>query len=90
MSGRCTNVIPTSHRKGHNERENKMTTYSIRIMSNGTDFYFHTTSVAQLRELFASTYRTGTMGDFTIWADNEELSRSQKAVLAFGQLAYTN
>jgi hypothetical protein len=67
-----------------------MNTYAIRIMSNGTDFYFHTTSVTQLRKLFASTYSTGTMGDFDISVDGNKLSNSQQAVLAFGQLTYTN
>jgi hypothetical protein len=65
------------------------TTYSIRINSNGHDFHFHTTKVAQLRELFAKTRATGTMGDFTIWANDEELFGMESARLAFGQLEFT-
>lgn len=66
-----------------------LTTYSIRINSNGHDFHFHTESVDKLRELFAQTYRNGAMGDFTIWADNEELDRNTQARLAFGSLPFT-
>ena len=66
-----------------------LTTYSIRINSNGHDFHFHTTQVSQLRELFAQTYRAGAMGDFTIWADQEELDRMESARLAFGSLPFT-
>lgn len=67
-----------------------LTTYAIRINSNGHDFHFHTTSVEQLRNLFAQTYRNGAMGDFTIWADNKELDRMAQARLAFGTLPYNN
>jgi hypothetical protein len=63
-----------------------MTTYSIRITAGNATYHFHTTIVAQVRELFAKS--TG-VSDFTIWANDEELDRMQSARLAYGQLAFS-
>lgn len=65
-----------------------MKVFAIEITANGIAYNFHTTSVEQLRKLFADTYKTGTLGAFTIWADNEKLDRMTQARLAFGTLPF--
>lgn len=63
-----------------------MTTYSIRITAGEATYYFHTSFVAQVRELFAGSKD---VRDFTIWANDEKLDRMQSARLAYGQLAFS-